>query len=61
MYLEFALAGEDADPLVIIVCNDDVTAGVNSHTCGALQLSWRPSTYPKTILEFPVIGEYLEW
>lgn len=58
--LEFALAGEDADPLVVIVGNNDVTAGMHGHTCGALQLPWRPPAYPKPILEFPVVGEDLE-
>lgn len=59
-YLEFALTGEDANPFVIIVCNDDVTARVNSHSCGTLQLPWRPSTHPKTTLKFPLIGENLQ-
>lgn len=38
-YLELAVVGEDADPLVIIVSDDDVTAGVHSYTRGSLQLS----------------------
>lgn len=60
-YLELALAGEDADPLVVVVCDDDVTCRVHCHTCGALELPWRPSPHPKTTLEFPFVGENLEW
>lgn len=38
--LEFAFAGKDANPLIIIVCDDDVTTRVHGHTRGALQLPW---------------------
>lgn len=60
-YLELALTGEDADPLVIIVGNDDITTRVHSHAGGSLQLTGRTSTHPKTSLEFPLVGENLEW
>ena len=59
-YLKLALRGENADPLVVVVSYDDVTTGVHSYTCRPLQLARRPSTHPKTTLEFPLIGENLE-
>lgn len=60
-YLELSLTGEDADPLVVIVSNYNVTAWVNSHTCGTLQLPRWPSTHSKTTLEFTLVGKNLEW
>lgn len=33
---------------------------MDSNACGALQLPWRTSTYPKTSLEFTIVGEDLE-
>lgn len=39
-YLKLAITGENADPFVIIVSNDDVTIGVHSDTSWALKLSW---------------------
>lgn len=36
--LEFAFAGKDANPLIVVVGEDDVAAGVHSHTRGPLQL-----------------------
>lgn len=58
-YLKLALAGEYADPLVIIVGDDDVATGVHSYSRWSLQLARRSSTYPKTSLKLTLIGENL--
>lgn len=55
----FAITGEDADPLVIIVSDDDVTIGMNSDTSGPLQLPWRSPANSKPALKLALIGEDL--
>lgn len=59
-HFELSVAGEDANPLVVVVGYDDVTAGVDRHSSGPLQLPWRPSTHPKATLEQTVVREDLQ-
>lgn len=58
-YLKLSLAGEDADPLVVVVGDDDVAAGVNGHTRGPLQLTGGPAPHPEATPEQALVGENL--
>lgn len=58
-YLKFPITGKDADPFVVIVSDDDVTVGVDGHTCGPLQLTRRPAPHTKPAFEQTVVGENL--
>lgn len=59
-HLKLAFTWKDADPLVVIVGDDDVTVGVDGDTCRPLQLTWSPATDTKTTFELAVIGENLK-
>lgn len=59
-HLELPVTGEDADPLVVVVGDDDVAAGVDGHARGTLQLSRRPTTNPEAALELSLVGEDLQ-
>lgn len=54
-YLKFPLTGEDADPFVVIICNDDVTVGVDGHTRRPLQLTRSPAPDTKAAFELTII------
>ena len=58
-HLKLALAWEDADPLVVIVGDDDVTIRVDGHARRPLQLTRRPAPDPETTFELAVVGENL--
>lgn len=58
-YLKLAIWREDANPLIIIICNDDVSAGVDSHTSGPLQLPRGTSSNAKTAFELSIVGKDL--
>lgn len=59
-HLVFAITGEDANPLVIIVSNDNVTIWMHSDTSGPLQLPRRTATDSKPALKLSLIGEDLD-
>lgn len=59
-HLKLPFTRKDADPFVVVVGNDDVTVGVDRHTCRPLQLTRSPSTDAKTTFELAVIGENLK-
>lgn len=54
-HLIFAITGENADPFVVIVRNDDVTTGVHGNASGALKLPWRPAPHTKATPELPIV------
>lgn len=58
-YLKFPLTGEDADPFVVIVGDDDVTIRVDGHTSRPLQLTGRPAPYTEPAFEQTIVGENL--
>lgn len=58
-HLKLAFTGKDADPLVVIVSNDDVTVGVDGHTRRPLQLTWSPAPHTEAAFELAIIGENL--
>lgn len=59
-HLKLALARKDADPFVVIVCDDDVAVGVHGHTCRPLQLTRSPAPDAETTSELAVVGENLD-
>lgn len=59
-HLVFAITGEDANPLVIIVSNDNVTIWMYSDTSGPLQLPRRTATNSEPALKLSLIGEDLD-
>lgn len=59
-HLELAFTWEDADPFVVIVCNDDVTVGVDGHAGRPLQLTRSPAPDTEAAFELTVIWENLQ-
>lgn len=59
-HLVFAITGEDANPLVIIVSNDYVTIWMHSDTSRPLQLPRRTSTNSETAVKLSLVGEDLD-
>lgn len=59
-HLKLPFTWKDADPLVVVVSDDDVTVGVDGHTCRPLELTWSPATDTKPTFELAVIGENLK-
>lgn len=57
--LKLPLAGEDADPFVVVVGDDDVAVGVHCDTRRSLQLTGRPAPHTEPALEQTVVGENL--
>ncbi len=58
-YLEFPIRGKDADPSVIIISYNNVSIGVDCHSCWPLQLSWRTTPDTEARFELPIIGKNL--
>lgn len=54
-YLELAVTGEDADPLVVVVRDYNVSARVNSDPCWTLQLPRRAPPHPETALKLALV------
>lgn len=54
-YLKFPLTGEDADPFVVIIGNDDVTVGVDGHACRPLQLTRSPAANAEAAFELTIV------
>lgn len=58
-YLKLALTWKDADPFVVIIGNDDVTIGVDSHARRPLQLTWSPAPDTKAAFKQTIVWENL--
>ena len=54
-HLELSIRGEDADPSVVVISDDDVSVHVHCDPCGALQLPRGTTSDPKPHLKLPVI------
>lgn len=59
-YLKLAFTWKDADPLVVIVRDDDVTVGVDSDARRSLHLTRRPAPDPKTTSELTTVRKCLQ-
>ena len=58
-HLKLPLAGEDADPLVVVVSDDDVSVGMHGHARRPLHLAGGPPPDAKAALKLPVVREDL--
>lgn len=58
-HLKLALWGEDADPAIVVVRNDDIPIEVHSDTCGTLQLPRGAAADTESQAELAFIGENL--
>lgn len=58
-HLELALGGEDADPAVVVVSDDDVPVHVHRDAGRALQLPGGAAAHTEAQPELPLVGEHL--